>query len=197
MQPVVIMESSLLADLRSQLNNPANSDLVLTCSSGAKFFAASFMLRARSPYFVRMLDSGMKESATREIRIDASYEAVFSMLKFLYTDELDVPPVVAVELLVLADMYFMSGLKAAAERLVLSSVDPTTALEFYGWAKERGLKQLEKFTADFIWSNIGQISRLPAFQEFVRSQTELFLELFRALPEEAKLTHSKDSRSSG
>lgn len=181
------MESSLLVDLRSQLNNPDNADLVLTCAAGTKLFAASFMLRARSPYFVKMLDSGMKESATREIRIDASYEAVFAMLKFLYTDELDVPPLVAVELLVLSDMYFMSSLKAKAEGLVFDSVSPATALEFYGWAKERGLKQLEKFTADFIWRNIGQVSRLPAFQEFVKGQTELFLELCKELPEEATI----------
>jgi hypothetical protein len=187
------MESGLLVDLRSQLNNPDNADLVLTCASGAKLFAASFMLRARSPYFVKMLDSGMKESSTREIRIDASYEAVFAMLKFLYTDELDVPPVVAVELLVLSDMYFMSSLKAKAECLVLKSVDPTTALEFYGWAKERGLKQLEKFTADFIWTNIGQVSRLPIFQEFVKGQTELFLELCRALPEGATIVPAPET----
>ena len=185
--------SDLLSDIRSQLNNPDNSDIQVTCASGSKLYASSFILKARSPYFVKMLNSGMKESATREVKIDASYEAVLAMLQFLYTDELDVPPLVAVELLVLADMYFMTSLKTKAERLVLSSVDTNTALEFYGWAKERGLKQLEKFTADFIWQHFGLISKLPTFHDFVKSQSDSFLELLRTLPETAKFSPPLDN----
>ena len=69
------------------------------------------MLKARWPHFAQVFRSGMKESKTNRINLEATSEATEALLKFLYTDELECDTRTVCEVMILSDMYLLDNLK--------------------------------------------------------------------------------------
>lgn len=125
------VKSTLVFDISKQFNKPENSDISIVCNDGSRIYVSSFILQARSPHFERVLQSGMKEAATKEIHIYASYEAAFALFRYFYSDSLDASPKIALEVMMLADMYLLENLRYDCESLVKRSLTVETALDLY------------------------------------------------------------------
>lgn len=178
----------LLKDIERQFNKPENSDVTITTSEGRKIYVSSFILQARSPHFERMLQSGMKESVNKEIQVDASYEAAQALFKYFYCDRLETSPKIALEVMMLADMYLLEGLKYQCENFVKESVCINTALDIYEWSKDCQFSDLTTYVSRFIWKNFGFISKTPQFRGSLSSNPELFIDLLNDLPETARFS---------
>jgi HEAT repeat protein len=59
-------------------------DIVLVASDGSRFEAHRALLWARCPYFRAMFESGMRESAQREVRVDERPQVLREMLRYVY-----------------------------------------------------------------------------------------------------------------
>lgn len=68
----------------------SSADVLLLTPDGGRFIVHSSILSGRSIVFKAMLNSGMQESRSKEIRLeDGSKEAVAIFLKFLYKAQID------------------------------------------------------------------------------------------------------------
>lgn len=84
-----VTSSELVVDsLRELLHSGKLSDVVIVAMDGdrelAKFKAHKTILAMRCEYFRSMFSVGMKESITSRVPIEASREAVWQLLKFIY-----------------------------------------------------------------------------------------------------------------
>ncbi|CAG9325943.1 unnamed protein product [Blepharisma stoltei] len=183
----------LLKDIERQFNKQENSDVTIVCDDGRKLYVSSFILQARSPHFERMFQSGMKESSTKEIKVNASYEAAQAMFKYFYCDRLETSPKIALEVMILADMYLLEYLKQLCMKFVKESVCINTALDFYEWSKDCQFEDLTNYVSKFIWKNFGYISKTPQFRGSLSSNPQLFIDLLNDLPENARFSNKLDS----
>mmetsp|Transcript_1088 Transcript_1088/g.1093 ORF Transcript_1088/g.1093 Transcript_1088/m.1093 type:complete len:217 (-) Transcript_1088:28-678(-) len=181
-------KSLLLLDISRQFNRPENSDISIITNDDKIVYVSSFILQARSPYFERLLKSGMKESNSKEINVSASYDACVALFRYFYTDRLETNPKTAIEVMMLADMYLLEGLKHECESFVKKSITIETAIDFYEWSKGQFV-ELSYYVSKFIWKNIGKISRSPQFRNLVAVNSELLIELLNELPEKAHITY--------
>lgn len=180
---------NLLNDIEKQFNNPEISDVKIFCNENREIYVSSFILRARSSHFQKVLDSGMKESASKEIRIDSSYQVVESLFKYLYTDTLEASAKETLEIMMLADMYLLEGLRALCENKVKQSVTIHNALDLFAWSKNCQFRELCGFVTEFVWENFGCISKTQEFEHILEHNLDLFKELLSKLPSTAKYSY--------
>lgn len=179
----------LLKDIEAQFNSPGISDIKIITNDSREIYVSSFILRARSSHFQKVLQSGMKESASKEIRIEASYHVAEALFKYLYTDALEVNPKETLEIMILADMYLLEGLRSLCESKVKHSVTIHNALDIYAWSKNCQFGDLGNYVSQFIWENFGKISKTQEFEHLLEHNLELFKELLSKLPQNAAYSY--------
>ena len=172
----------LLKDIEVQFNNPEISDVKIICNDSREIHVSSFILRARSSHFQKVLDSGMKESSSKEIRIESSYQVVEALFKYLYTDNLEANQKETLEIMMLADMYLLEGLRALCENNVKQSVTIHNALDLFAWSKNCQFSELCNYVTQFVWENFGCISKTQEFEHILDHNIELFKDLLSKLP---------------
>ncbi|XP_072014691.1 BTB/POZ domain-containing protein 8-like [Amphiura filiformis] len=120
---VLFPDVNSLPDAASPLGRDLLGMLVSGCGHDVKIkvedkkiLAHKFMLCSRSNYFAAMLGGSWVESNSAEINLEgASYAAVLATLCFIYGASVDLPEDVSIrEVVYLADMYCLEGLKEAA-----------------------------------------------------------------------------------
>jgi hypothetical protein len=84
-----IIRNPLVEDFRSLLNNPELSDVTFIVE-GKKLFAHRCILMARCEPLDRMLNGNMREAYDLSIPIeDTSYQCFYSLLEYLYTEQVE------------------------------------------------------------------------------------------------------------
>jgi BTB/POZ domain len=180
---------TLLKDIEAQFNNPDISDIKIITNDSREIYVSSFILRARSSHFQKVLESGMKESASKEIRIEASYQVVEALFKYLYTDTLESNPKETLDIMMLADMYLLEGLRALCENKVKQSVTIHNALDLFAWSKNCHFRDLSDYVSHFFWENFGCISKTQEFEHLLEQNLELFKDLLSKLPSSANYSY--------
>jgi len=121
----------LSRDLIALLETGSDADVVFSISD-KEIKAHRFILKARSLYFKRLFDSGMKESTEKIIKVeDCPFEEYRDMIHFLYTD---LPPKNieknASSLLPIADKYLIPKLKRYCEKSLKDHLTDENLKEF-------------------------------------------------------------------
>ena len=111
-EPVAIPPPTLIDDMRSLIDHKDFSDVTFIVE-GRPVYASRAHLAVRSEHFRAMLYGGMRESSSGEITIpDVSVNVFLKVLEYLYTDSvIDIPPELAVPLLIAAEQYLLDRLK--------------------------------------------------------------------------------------
>jgi len=174
--PVPLPSSSLIENFRALVDNPMFSDVTFIVE-GKRIHAHRVVLAARSAHFQAMFRSGMKESREPEITIRDTRAVVFlALMNFLYTDVVDVAPVVAIELFVLADLYALDRLKAECEAIVYKKLCHHNAPELLSVADQHSALSLKSLCTRYIIQHFEVITKS---QQFTILNRELILEILQ------------------
>ena len=112
----------LMRDYLALLDDKSMSDLTLVVQ-GRNIYVHKAMLAARSSHFKNMLSSGMRECEDGQVLMpDAPYEAMKSLLVYLYSGDAPLTPDSAMPVLRLADRYMVTGLKRLCESVLVSAI---------------------------------------------------------------------------
>ncbi|CAB3377143.1 Hypothetical predicted protein [Cloeon dipterum] len=85
----------------------------------------------------------------REQRKGANHRAFYAFLKFFYTDEIDLPPDSALELLALAHFYHLPALQEECGKSVKRGVTVENAAVVFERAIQYESKELEEYACKF------------------------------------------------
>ena len=130
----------LLASCQNQLGEQLGnlftdkqlSDVKIECE-GQTFDCHQAILAARSPVFMAMFTSNMKEKETKKVTIDDfKAEVVSEMLNFIYTGSVSSKDIgkIATELLTAADKYQLDLLKRLCEEVLCSTLKVSNCVEY-------------------------------------------------------------------
>jgi len=162
---IVPPESSLNSDYIKMFDNPFLSDVNFIVE-GKTLYGHKVILASRSEYFASLYSSGMADAKAKEIIITSySYAAFRELLRFIYTDDCQLNPQLAPELLCAAEFYRLHRLKALMEHLLSRSIDLDNACLILEISHYYGAKQLKMVTLEFILSNYETISKMSSFNE--------------------------------
>ncbi|XP_053998303.1 RCC1 and BTB domain-containing protein 1-like isoform X1 [Hylaeus anthracinus] len=123
-QPLILHdekeEMSLTDCLKEAFDDSSTSDLVIQVR-GKPIYVHKAVLKIRSQYFRRMFrNTSEKEKQSIIIKHqEFSYDVYRAFLKYLYTDQVDLPPESIRELLDLANIYSESQLKECCMQMVM------------------------------------------------------------------------------
>jgi N-acetylneuraminic acid mutarotase len=171
-----VPKGSLQQDLRSFVNDPRFSDVSLL-AEGQRIYAHKLFL-CRSTYFKAMLLSDMRESCEEEIQLPSvSHKVMLEVLRYLYTDYIDVHLDMAMDLFEAADLFCIDRLKLMCEQTIHNSIDIDNAANIFQAADAHEAKTLRDSALRFIVSNFDQVSKSQAFQEMARSNVDLVIEI--------------------
>jgi len=159
------MDNSLTEDLGILLKTAILSDVVLVINAETVIPAHSQVLAARSPVFNRMLQSGMKESTTKEIQItDTNVELFKEFLSYLYTGKYnDRQEDLIPDFLLLADKYDVRGLKLECERKLSNHLTVDNVMQKLWLADTYNSPFLKQYSVDFIVSNFMAVFKTQSF----------------------------------
>lgn len=80
-----------LSNFVPQSNKPGEFSDVTLVVNGQRYYAHKLVLCSRSPYFTALFLNGMKETGCSEINLDMNVEVFQSILRWIYTNQLDFP----------------------------------------------------------------------------------------------------------
>jgi hypothetical protein len=123
---VGVPKSTLIDELAASLNNPELSDTKIVVES-REIHVSSFILRTRCKHFQIAHSESWSEterSGPITIPLDTGikYETVMRLMRYLYTDQIEVGTHDAIELIALADFYQLPRLRALVEDFVVQHI---------------------------------------------------------------------------
>jgi hypothetical protein len=173
---------SLLADLRSFLDDEdamSLSDITLMVE-GIPVRAHKLMLM-RCPYFKAMLLGNMSESKQSVVHLEIVRHRIFLVvLEYLYTDDVEIPLELAMELFVAADLFAIPRLQSMCERRLLESMTVENAATIFHTADVHSAVSLRAKALGYVLSHFEAVSRTDAFEDMARSNVELVFEILRS-----------------
>lgn len=184
-----------LAALTKELMEREMSDLInsdkysdLTLKVGNTSLRAHKLLICRSPYFVSMLTSGMKESTQSEIEFEnMNPEAMFEILKFLYTDNNEITPANCVAILVESLMLGLRELGNYCRDVVRQNLTIENVLPVLDLALFYSDLILQRQCIKFAVKNFEDIKRNSKFEEIPKEvQAEIEAAFNKKLQNKAK-----------
>eukprot|EP00935_MAST-01C_sp_MAST-1C-sp1_P001005 g1005.t1 len=148
--------STLSSELAALVDDDENTDLTVI-AEGKPIHSLRGLLTKRSDYFKNMLGSGMREGQSDSIDVAGSYEAVRAVLMYLHTDELNVADEHAVEVLQKAEEWCLPRLKAMGAALLMESLSPTNAPNFFVEAEKYGAEHLSEQCMAYMVTHFGAV----------------------------------------
>ena len=142
------------------------------------------VLCARSPVFMAMFQSGMKESNTQKITInDMKTEVVAEMLKFIYTGNVSNANVLnnlARDLLSAANHYQLNMLKGLCEDKLCENLDVSSSVELLVLGDLHQASKLKSKALKLLTQNIDKIVNTDVYKDLLRKYPDLSLEVTKA-----------------
>merc|ERR1712224_800005 len=154
-EPVAIPPPTLIDDMRNLIDNKDFSDVTFIVE-GRPVYASRAHLAVRSEHFRAMLYGGMRESSGGEITIpDVSVNVFMKVLEYLYTDSvIDIPPELAVPLLIAAEQYLLDRLKGICEDRIHKSITADNVISILMAAHRHRANGLKEICLDFILESL-------------------------------------------
>lgn len=174
-----IPPSSLVADLRGMVNSDVMSDVTFIVE-GRPVHAHKIMCM-RCSYFRAMLTGERFAEATQNeiVLRDVRHGTFLVLLEYLYTDHVEVPLEVAMELFQAADQFGVERLKKICESKMLGSICVENAAQIFHAADQHHAKSLREKTLNFILANFDPVTKTPCFEEMGRTNVDLVFEILQ------------------
>ncbi|XP_065203504.1 speckle-type POZ protein B-like [Planococcus citri] len=161
-------------NLASVLENPNFADFTIT-AKGKNYQVHKNILAARSTYFAKMFESGMKENQQNCVEItDVNEDIMGEMLKFIYTGMCENLDKLADDLLIAANKYDIDHLKqVCVESIYSKSLCVENALKILILADQYNANKLKSRVIDFIVANSSEIMASAMWDEIMPAYPHL------------------------
>lgn len=136
---------------------------------------------SQSPYFYTMFNGTWREAQQNFVQITilddritvASLDAVFGSM---YSDEIEIEPADVIPVLATATLFHLDGIIDKCSEVMVDSISPETAIQYYEAACQYGVVGVKKST--FQWFQINLLSIYSKFPNLLR---QISIELMSAL----------------
>ncbi|CAB3366826.1 Hypothetical predicted protein [Cloeon dipterum] len=170
-----INNESLNECLKRLFNDSETADFVFLVE-GKKIHVHKLILKMRCAVFKTMFQGDWKESRASEKTIDRnSFNAFYAFLKYFYTDELEIQPDTALELLDLAHFYQMNDLQKKIEALIKTGLTVENAALVFDKAILFGTKDLEAYTFKFCLENLTAVVKSAHYNNLSEQVSKDFI----------------------
>ncbi|XP_015440435.1 PREDICTED: RCC1 and BTB domain-containing protein 1-like [Dufourea novaeangliae] len=171
----VLHENYLIDSLKKAFDDPSISDLTIQVQ-GIPIHVHKSILKIRCEYFRTMFQGDWMESNQCVIEHDLfSYDTYKAFLKYLYTDEVDLPPENALELLDLANAYFHDQLKRRCTQIIKRGITVKNVLLLYSKAIKYKITNLEEYCFNFAVKYMTAVIQSSNFFEIDEFTTKTFI----------------------
>lgn len=159
------------------------SDVKIECE-GRTFDCHQAILATRSPVFMAMFQSNMKEKDTKIVTIDDfKAEVVSEMLNFIYTGNVSDKDIgeLGTELLAAADKYQLDLLKNICEERLCSKLKVTNCVEYLVVGDMNQTLKLRRMALKLAAENVDTIIDTDVFKDLFKHEPELAWEITKTL----------------
>ncbi|XP_074111220.1 RCC1 and BTB domain-containing protein 1 [Cotesia typhae] len=177
-EPLVLYaedETSILDCLKQAFDDSTHSDLTIQVQ-GKPIYVHKAVLKIRCQYFRSMFQEHWTENNQSVIVHDEfSYDVYRSFLKYLYTDQVDLPPENALELMYLANAYFETQLKGKCVQMIKRGITINNVAFLYKTAIEYSSKELEDFCFKFALNHMTAVIQTSHFSKLDEATLKTFI----------------------
>jgi len=156
---------SVLDSLSQAFDDPVTCDVkFLIVEDSREIHVHKAVLKIRCEHFRSMFQDHWEEGGQDLVKIHQfSYSVYRAFLKYLYTDEVDLPPEDAIGLLDLANSYCEQQLKRRCEGLIRQGITVENVAMLYATAIKYQAEELEEFCFRFSLDHMTAVAQTEAF----------------------------------
>ena len=160
----------LLKRLNLQRNQNYLCDVTLVAKEGNEFRAHKNVLSAASPFFVKLLQSEMREKDEGVIRFeDISGLILADVLEFIYTGSVEINETNAKALIIAAEYLLIEGLKTKSGRFLEQQITSSNCISTFRFAEKYRCEELVANSTKFILDNFASVAES---EEFLNQKAE-------------------------
>jgi len=165
--------SSLNQDLEQFFTSQSETD-VFFIVDGKEIKAHKAILSARSPVFAAMLKNEMKEATTNRVEINDITPDIFeALLRFIYTDHVDLTKIDTKNLLAAANKYLLPLLKFQCQHFLSQSISVENCVELLALADLHNAVYLKKSAMNFIRLHRAEIIQSEGWKNLKECRPDL------------------------
>ena len=166
-----------LADIFLQQDHLTPYDVTLVAKDGKEFKAHRKVLLNASPFFEKLLNSGMKETKERVILLEIITDTQMTdILKFIYTGKVEIPSEEhAQDLIAVADYLCLSKLRRKVENFLEQNMSILNCVSNYYLAERYLCHELISSAQNFISSNFSTVAETEGFLSLPSHEVEKWI----------------------
>jgi len=144
---------TLSEDLKMLIGSELFSDVTFVVE-GKKIHSHRNILAARSDKFRAMFGSGMKETHEEVVEIDdIPYPVFLAMLEYVVTGSTGITPDISLDLLAVADEYFLERLKELCEEYLVDFISDENIVNLLVYSDRHSAFYLKRKCIEYILKN--------------------------------------------
>ena len=160
----------LLKRLNLQRNQNYLCDVTLVAKEGNEVRAHKNVLSAASPFFVKLLQSEMREKDEGVIRFEDISELILAdVLEFIYTGSVEINETNAKALIIAAEYLLIEGLKTKSGRFLEQQITSSNCISTLRFAEKYRCEELVANSTKFILDNFASVAES---EEFLNQKAE-------------------------
>ena len=164
-------------DLTQLFASMSNGDVTFVVGK-KEFYAHKIILSARSPVFAAMFQHDMKEAALNRVNIvDVAPDIFQAVLRFIYTDKVDLTSQNSVAFLSVANRYNLGLLKWKSEACLAKHLSVDNCCQLLVQADLHAATNLKKSAVSFIRKHSADLAKTRQWQEMKKLHPNLVLEI--------------------
>ncbi|XP_068676857.1 kelch-like protein 2 [Montipora foliosa] len=171
-------QASFCVEMLKRLNMQREQDylceITLVAKEGKEFKAHRNVLSAASPFFVKLLQTEMKEKEEGIVRFEEISEPILEkVLEFIYTGEVEIDDEQnAKDLIFAADYLLLVCLKTTAGRFLEHRSTNANCISTFHFAKKYQCEELENNSRKFILDNFTGVAESDEFLNLEANEVE-------------------------
>ena len=160
----------LLKRLNLQRKQNYLCDVTFVAKEGNEFRAHKNVLSAASPFFVKLLQSEMREKDEGVIRFEDISELILAdVLEFIYTGSVEINETNAKALIIAAEYLLIEGLKTKSGRFLEQQITSSNCISTFRFAEKYRCEELVANSTKFILDNFASVAES---EEFLNQKAE-------------------------
>ena len=155
----------LLERVETQRRNDQFCDVTVLVKD-KHFKAHKVLLTASSPFFRKLLTSGMRESNENMIKIEldeATEDVMEDVLSYIYTGDVSITDKRAHNLIATADYLLLPGIKTLASNFIQKNLTPKNCIFNFYFAEKYDCRELKEKACEVITSNFTVVMETEGF----------------------------------
>ena len=174
-QPLSLERSTHVQHLLERVETHRRNDHFCDVTVSVKdkhFKAHKVLLSASSPFFRKLLTSGMRESNEDMIKIEldeATEDVMEDVLSYIYTGDVSITDKRAHNLFATADYLLIPGIKKLASNFIKKNVTPKNCIFNFYFAEKYDCRKLKKRACEVVISNFTVVMET---EDFLRLQAK-------------------------